>query len=143
MRTSLSQTKHIKQNLLLAPASDNVVRILPPLNITKRSRLCCRIVEQDCTKVGKLNNFLDIKDLNLNQITNIFDVSAKLKKDRKGFTNGTKDPNQFLLNRVVALLFKKPSTRTRFSFEVGIFQMGGNRFLYLAMNCKFQFRNYV
>ena len=72
-----------------------------------------------------MNNFLDIKDLNLNQITNIFDVSAKLKKDRKGFTNGTKDPNQFLLNRVVALLFKKPSTRTRFSFEVGIFQMGG------------------
>ncbi len=72
-----------------------------------------------------MNNFIDIKDLNLNQITNIFDVSAKLKKDRKGFTNGTKDHNQFLLNRVVALLFKKPSTRTRFSFEVGISQMGG------------------
>ena len=67
-----------------------------------------------------MNNFIDIKDLNLNQITNIFDVSAKLKKDRKGFTNGTKDPNQFLVNKVVALLFKKPSTRTRFSFEVGI-----------------------
>ena len=72
-----------------------------------------------------MNNFIDIKDLNLNQITNIFDVSAKLKKDRKGFTNGTKDPNQFLANKVVALLFKKPSTRTRFSFEVGVFQMGG------------------
>ncbi len=72
-----------------------------------------------------MNNFIDIKDLNLNQITNIFDVSTKLKKDRKGFTNGTKDHNQFLLNRVVALLFKKPSTRTRFSFEVGVFQMGG------------------
>ena len=72
-----------------------------------------------------MNNFIDIKDLNLNQITNIFDVSAKLKKDRKGFTNGTKDPNQFLVNKVVALLFKKPSTRTRFSFEVGVFQMGG------------------
>ena len=72
-----------------------------------------------------MNNFIDIKDLNLNQITNIFDVSTKLKKDRKGFTNGNKDPNQLLLNRVVALLFKKPSTRTRFSFEVGIFQMVG------------------
>ena len=72
-----------------------------------------------------MNNFLDIKDLNLNQITNIFEVSDKLKKDRKGFSNGNKDPNQLLLNRVVALLFKKPSTRTRFSFEVGIFQMGG------------------
>ena len=72
-----------------------------------------------------MNNFIDIKDLNLNQITNIFDVSTKLKKDRKGFTNGNKDPNQLLLNRVVALLFKKPSTRTRFSFEVGISQMGG------------------
>ena len=49
-----------------------------------------------------MNNLLDIKDLNLNQITNIFEVSAKLKKDRKGFTNGNKDPNQLLLNRVVA-----------------------------------------
>ena len=56
---------------------------------------------------------------------NIFDLSFRLKKDRKGFTNGTKDFNQYLLNKVVALLFKKPSTRTRFSFEVGIFQMGG------------------
>ena len=52
-------------------------------------------------------------------------LSFRLKKDRKGFTNGTKDFNQYLLNKVVALLFKKPSTRTRFSFEVGIFQMGG------------------
>ena len=72
-----------------------------------------------------MNNFIDIKDLNLNQIANIFDLSFRLKKDRKGFTNGTKDFNQYLLNKVVALLFKKPSTRTRFSFEVGIFQMGG------------------
>jgi len=72
-----------------------------------------------------LNNFIEIKDLNLNQIANIFDLSSRLKKDRKGFTNGTKDFNQYLLNKVVALLFKKPSTRTRFSFEVGIFQMGG------------------
>ena len=72
-----------------------------------------------------MNNFIDIKDLNLNQIANIFDLSFRLKKDRKGFTNGTKDFNQYLLNKVVALVFKKPSTRTRFSFEVGIFQMGG------------------
>lgn len=72
-----------------------------------------------------MNNFIDIKDLNLNQIANIIDLSSRLKKDRKSFTNGTKDFNQYLLNKVVALLFKKPSTRTRFSFEVGIFQMGG------------------
>ena len=72
-----------------------------------------------------MNNFIEIKDLNLNQIANIFDLSSRLKKDRKGLTKGTKDFNQYLLNKVVALLFKKPSTRTRFSFEVGIFQMGG------------------
>ena len=72
-----------------------------------------------------MNNFIEIKDLNLNQIANIFDLSSRLNKDRKGLTKGTKDFNQYLLNKVVALLFKKPSTRTRFSFEVGIFQMGG------------------
>ena len=72
-----------------------------------------------------MNHFIDIEDINLNQLRNIFEVSNKLKKDRKGFSKGYKDSNLYLLNKVVALLFKKPSTRTRFSFEVGIFQMGG------------------
>ena len=72
-----------------------------------------------------MNNFIDIKDIDLNQLTKIFDFSARLKVARKDFSKGTKDLNKYLLNKIVTLLFKKPSTRTRFSFEVGVSQMGG------------------
>jgi len=72
-----------------------------------------------------LNNFIDIKDIDLNQLKKIFDFSSSIKAARQDISKGTKDLNQYLLNKIVALLFKKPSTRTRFSFEVGISQMGG------------------
>ena len=51
--------------------------------------------------------------------------SEEIKAERKNVSKGTKDFKKYLTNKVVALLFKKPSTRTRFSFEVGISQMGG------------------
>ena len=51
--------------------------------------------------------------------------SACLKKSRIGSHMGGIDFNPVLSDRVVALLFKKPSTRTRFSFDVGVTQMGG------------------
>lgn len=72
-----------------------------------------------------MNNFVDIKDIGLNQLKQILTFSARLKAERKRVSKGTKDLNKYLANKIVALLFKKPSTRTRFSFEVGIFQMGG------------------
>ena len=68
---------------------------------------------------------MDINDLNLNQLRDILSISNVIKKERKQLDKGSKDYFKFLNNKIVALLFKKPSTRTRFSFEVGIFQMGG------------------
>ena len=68
---------------------------------------------------------MDINDLNLNQLRDILSISHVIKKKRKQLDKGSKDYFKFLNNKIVALLFKKPSTRTRFSFEVGIFQMGG------------------
>ena len=72
-----------------------------------------------------MNNFIDIEDIDSNQLKKIMAFSAGLKAERKNISKGTKDFKKYLTNKVVALLFKKPSTRTRFSFEVGIFQMGG------------------
>ncbi len=72
-----------------------------------------------------MNNFVDIKDIDSNQLKKILTFSAELKAERNCISKGTKDFNKHLVNKIVALLFKKPSTRTRFSFEVGIFQMGG------------------
>ena len=72
-----------------------------------------------------MHSFIDIEDIESNQLKKILRFSAGLKAERKNISKGTKDLKKHLTNKVVALLFKKPSTRTRFSFEVGIFQMGG------------------
>ena len=72
-----------------------------------------------------MNSFSDIEDIDSNQLKKILTFSEEIKAERKNVSKGTKDFKKYLKNKVVALLFKKPSTRTRFSFEVGIFQMGG------------------
>ena len=48
-----------------------------------------------------------------------------MKKARLGRTRGAPDDDQPLAGRMVALIFEKPSTRTRVSFDVGVRQMGG------------------
>ena len=62
-----------------------------------------------------MNNFIDIEDIDSNQLKKIMAFSAELKAERKNISKGTKDFKKYLTNKVVALLFKKPSTRTRFS----------------------------
>ena len=48
-----------------------------------------------------------------------------MKQARKGLLKVTPDPDQPLAGAMVALIFEKPSTRTRVSFDVGVRQMGG------------------
>lgn len=48
-----------------------------------------------------------------------------MKSDRSGFRKGQKDPVTPLEGHLVALIFEKPSTRTRVSFDLGVRQMGG------------------
>ncbi len=50
--------------------------------------------------------------------------AAAMKSARAGQPRGTPDADQPLAGRVVALIFEKPSTRTRVSFDVGARQMG-------------------
>ncbi|MFH1622802.1 MAG: ornithine carbamoyltransferase [Candidatus Omnitrophota bacterium] len=63
-------------------------------------------------------DFLTIKDLGLAEIESIFSLSKELKKDRLKFSDSMK-------GKTAALIFQKPSNRTRVSFEVGVFQLGG------------------
>ena len=72
-----------------------------------------------------MKNFVEIKDLNLDQLREILLYSYNFKKERTDKNKGAKDKYKILNDKIVALLFKKPSTRTRFSFEVGVAQMGG------------------
>jgi len=64
-------------------------------------------------------DLISIKDLTLKDIEDIFDLTTRLKKDRNRFSNA-------LSGKTIALIFQKPSNRTRVSFEVGMYQLGGN-----------------
>ncbi len=71
-------------------------------------------------------DFLSITDLTKEEIDDIFDLTAELKTKLK---NG--ELYQPLKGKTLAMIFQKPSARTRISFETGIFQLGGHA-LYLA-----------
>jgi len=64
----------------------------------------------------KQRDFISVSDLTRKEIEKIFKLTDKLK--------GRK--TSILKNKNFALLFAKPSTRTRVSFEVGINDLGGN-----------------
>ena len=71
-------------------------------------------------------DLLTIKDLTTVKINEIFSLTEKLKKNKAKFRKS-------LEGKTIALIFQKPSNRTRVSFEVGMFQLGGNS-LYLSPN---------
>jgi len=73
-------------------------------------------------------NFLSLNDLDKEEIISILELSKDLKRDLK---NGI--PSVLLNGRTLAMIFQKPSTRTRLSFETGIVQLGGTA-IYLSSN---------
>ena len=72
-----------------------------------------------------MKNFLDINQIEQRQLRSILDDASRIKAARAGLPKGTKDVEQPLAGQMVALIFEKPSTRTRVSFDVGVRQMGG------------------
>ena len=72
-----------------------------------------------------MNHFLDIHTTDAADLRAIIDSAAAMKTARKGRSRGAPDDEQPLAGRMVALIFEKPSTRTRVSFDVGVRQMGG------------------
>jgi ornithine carbamoyltransferase len=63
-------------------------------------------------------DLISIGDLNSVEIQEIFNLTDKLKKDKTKFSKA-------LSSKTLALVFQKPSNRTRVSFEVGMYQLGG------------------
>lgn len=72
-----------------------------------------------------MNHFLDINQTDPAALRAMLDQAAAMKTARAGQPKGTPDAQQPLANHMVALIFEKPSTRTRVSFDVGVRQMGG------------------
>lgn len=65
-------------------------------------------------------NFLSLADVTPAEIAQILELASELKQHRK---NSVSHP--LLSQKTLALLFHKPSLRTRTSFEVGMYQLGG------------------
>ncbi len=72
-----------------------------------------------------MRHFLDINATDPTDLRQMIDNAQRMKDARAGMLKGTPDAEQALANHVVALIFEKPSTRTRVSFDVGVRQMGG------------------
>ena len=72
-----------------------------------------------------MKHFLDIHTTPADELRGIIDNARAMKEARAGLPRGTHDAEQPLAGRMVALIFEKPSTRTRVSFDVGVRQMGG------------------
>lgn len=66
-------------------------------------------------------HFLDLDRIDAPVLRGILDNAASLKSELKS----GRDPSRPLAGRTLALIFEKPSTRTRVSFEVGMKQLGG------------------
>ncbi|HKZ06477.1 MAG TPA: ornithine carbamoyltransferase [Methylomirabilota bacterium] len=73
-----------------------------------------------------MKHFLSVGDLQREDVERLFRLTAELKSRTKARDRGTP-----LLGRTMALIFEKPSLRTRVTFEVGMFQLGGSA-VYLA-----------
>ena len=72
-----------------------------------------------------MTHFLDINKTDPAALRSIIDNAINMKQARNNAPRGRLDDDTPLDGRVVALIFEKPSTRTRVSFDVGVRQMGG------------------
>ena len=68
----------------------------------------------------KGKSLIEINHLSLEEIYQIFDLSKTLKEKQN-----TGEPHKLLEGKTLGMIFSKPSTRTRISFETGIYQLGG------------------
>jgi ornithine carbamoyltransferase len=64
-------------------------------------------------------DFLSVDDLSPSELTDLLDLSARVKEEAGSFASA-------LSGRSVGLIFEKPSTRTRVSFEVAVTSSGGH-----------------
>jgi len=76
----------------------------------------------------KGKSLLTIHELTLEEVWQIFELSKSLKEKRL-----SGEPHRLLEGKKLGMIFSKPSTRTRVSFEVGIFELGGTG-LYFNQN---------
>ncbi len=68
-----------------------------------------------------LKHYLQFTDLTADEYAYLFERAALIKKKFKAY-----EKHQPLVDRTLAMIFEKASTRTRVSFEAGMYQLGGS-----------------
>ena len=72
-----------------------------------------------------MTHFLDLHTTPADELRTILTNAQNMKDARNGRPKGAPDDDKPLDGHIVALIFEKPSTRTRVSFDVGVRQLGG------------------
>jgi len=67
-----------------------------------------------------MKHYLQFKDFRAEEYDYLFERAATIKTRFKNYEKYTP-----LVDRTLAMIFEKASTRTRVSFEAGMYQMGG------------------
>jgi ornithine carbamoyltransferase len=104
------------------PQSTSVAQAMSGITlcIGSRSHIAAGPTAQTPRLAGPMSvrHFLTGAELSAAELAALLDRAAELKRDPLG--------SPMLAGRSVALIFQKPSTRTRVSFEVGVSELGGN-----------------
>ncbi|MEP3888913.1 MAG: ornithine carbamoyltransferase [Hellea sp.] len=71
-------------------------------------------------------HFLSLADIEASELRSILDEAHRIKSARKDLPKGRLDPDAPFMGETLALIFEKSSTRTRFSFDMAMRQLGGS-----------------
>ena len=88
-----------------------------------------KALRQEAEERRGLRHFLDLSDFDGASLLALIESARTRKNACKGFSRGAIDVDAPLADKMLALIFEKPSTRTRISFDVGMQEMGGRTIL--------------
>jgi acetylornithine/N-succinyldiaminopimelate aminotransferase len=128
--------KAFEKKLIINATDESTIRLVPPLVITEEQidqalAILAELLAVNKPTVaftsprrepGRLHDFLSIDDITVEQAEEILSLAA-YDKQRRRLAPSIIQPVE---NRTVAMVFEKPSLRTRVSFETGIRELGGH-----------------
>ena len=73
-----------------------------------------------------MKNFINISDCSSSELRTIIEEAKKRKENRSSLNKSAPDIDKPFEGKSMAMIFEKPSTRTRMSFDIAVKQLGGN-----------------